>query len=329
MNDDNLQMRTIGVLTSGGDAPGMNACVRAVVRTGLYHNLNIIGIRRGFEGLFSSDYNELRARDVGDTIQRGGTMLGTARCQAFYTEEGRLQAFRNLQRSRVDGLIVIGGDGSLTGANYLHKLGFPVVGIPASIDNDVYGTDMSIGVDTALNTIQDAIDKLRDTATSHERTFLVEVMGRRSGYLAVMSGVSCGAEQILVPEVDFTLDEVGEVIAEAFARKKRHAIIIVAEGARYSVNEIASWLEAQDQYESNIRVTVLGHIQRGGRPTAFDRLLAARMGHAAVMGLLNGQRGVMAALRGNRIDFVPLDDVGTKQRELRLSYYELARTLAQ
>lgn len=323
-----MSIRTIGILTSGGDAPGMNACIRAVVRTGLYHNVNIMGIRRGYEGLLAADYIELRARDVGGIVQRGGTMLQTSRSTEFMTPEGRDKALRNLRRARIDALIVIGGNGSMKGAHELHKLGFPVMGVAASIDNDVYGTTVAIGVDTALNTITDAVDKLRDTASSHERAFIIETMGRKSGYLAVLSGVICGAELVLIPEVDATADQIIETIAEAFARKKTHAIVMVAEGAKYNAEEVSKLLSAPEINISN-RVTVLGHVQRGGRPSARDRLLAARFGRGAVEGLLDGKNGMMVALDGNTITFSNLQDVTSRTRDVSMEYYDLARILAQ
>jgi len=320
-------MNCIGVLTSGGDAPGMNACVRAVVRTALSHNLQVKAVLQGYEGVMKCLFQEMRARDVGGIIQKGGTILQTARSKEFYTSDGQDQGYKNLKYAGIDGLVVIGGDGSMRGAMALHKHGLPVVGVPASIDNDIWGTNMAIGVDTALNTIVEAIDKLRDTASSHKRAFLIETMGRRCGYLALMSGVIGGAEMILIPEIDTPLEEIVETVGQAYARGKTHAIIMVAEGYRHKADEVATYVEEKSPFQT--RVTILGHVQRGGRPSAFDRLLAARFGIAAVETLIKGQGGNMVALGGREISLVPLDDVTSKNREANLEYYEMAKMLAR
>ncbi len=321
-------MNCIGVLTSGGDAPGMNACVRAVVRTAMSKNLQVKAVMQGFDGVMKCEIQELRARDVGGIIQKGGTILQTARNKEFYTPEGQDKGFKNLRYAGLDALIVIGGDGSMRGGLALHKRGLPVIGIPASIDNDIWGTNMAIGVDTALNTIVEAIDKLRDTASSHKRAFLVETMGRRCGYLALMSGVIGGAELILIPEVETSLEEVTETITQAYVRGKTHAIIVVAEGAKYNATQIVEYLN-EHAPTMQTRVTILGHVQRGGRPTAFDRLLAARFGVAAVDALLNGQSGVMTALGGREISLLPLEEVTSKEREANLDYFKMAKMLAK
>ena len=321
-------MNCIGVLTSGGDAPGMNACVRAVVRTAMARNLQVKAILQGYDGVMKCLFQDLRARDVGGIIQRGGTILQTARSKEFMTPEGQEQGLKNLKYAGIDGLAVIGGDGSMRGAMALHRQGFPVVGIPASIDNDIWGTNMALGVDTALNTIVEAIDKLRDTASSHKRAFLVETMGRRCGYLALMGGVIGGAEMILIPEVDTPLEEVEATIGQAYARGKTHAIIIVAEGAKYNAGQVAQYLE-EHAPTMQTRVTILGHVQRGGRPTAFDRLLAARFGLAAVEALASGKTGVMTTLGGREIGLVPLEEVTARQREANLEYYQMAKMLAK
>jgi 6-phosphofructokinase 1 len=320
-------MNCIGVLTSGGDAPGMNPCVRAVVRTAMNHNLQVKAVLQGFDGVMKCQFQELRARDVGGILQKGGTILQTARSKEFYTPEGQDVGCKNLKYGGIDGLIVIGGDGSLRGAHALHQRAFPVVGIPASIDNDIWGTNMAIGVDTALNTIVEAIDKLRDTASSHKRAFVIETMGRRCGYLAMMSGVIGGAEMILIPEVETRLEEVADTIAAAYARGKTHAIVVVAEGARHNAATVARYLEENASF--GVRVTILGHIQRGGRPSAFDRLLAARFGTRAVEALVNGEDGGMTALDGRTIAMVPLDDVTARQREANLEFYHMAKMLAR
>jgi 6-phosphofructokinase 1 len=321
------ELKRIGVLTSGGDAPGMNSCIRAIVRTALYNNLEVIGIREGFYGLVHGDMGALEARDVGGILQRGGTVLGTARSPEFHEKKGQMEAVRQLKEAGIDALVVIGGDGSMRGAQALVELGFPVVGAPCSIDNDIWGTNMAIGVDTALNTIASAIDKLRDTASSHRRAFLIEVMGRGCGYLAVMAGVIGGAEMVLIPEAEATIEEVARVVQEAYKRRKTHAIVVVAEGASIKIQDLAQTLDEMD-VGFTTRVTILGHIQRGGRPTAFDRLLATRLGVKAVEALLDGQSDVMMALQGRHIVGVPLGDVVSKQREANLEYYEMAKMLA-
>ncbi|HRN49931.1 MAG TPA: 6-phosphofructokinase [Anaerolineales bacterium] len=321
------EIKRIAVLTSGGDAPGMNTCIRAVVRTALYNGCDVFGIRDGYEGLLRNDMALLEAREVGGIIQRGGTILGTARSDEFRTEAGQAKGMQILKSHNIDALVVIGGDGSMRGARALVKLGLPVVGVPATIDNDMWGTNMAIGVDTALNTISDAIDKLRDTASSHRRAFLIETMGRNCGYLAVMAGVIGGAEVVLIPEAPVTIEEVAAKVEDAYKRGKTHSIVIVSEGANVLTTELASALEQMDVGFST-RITILGHIQRGGRPTAFDRLLASRMGVTAVDALLAGQTDVMMGLRGREVEPVPLADVVSKQREANLDYYEMAKMLA-
>lgn len=315
-------------MTSGGDAPGMNACVRAVVRTGLSYGAEIYGIRRAFAGLVAGDITRLGPRDVGGIIQKGGTFLQTARLPEF--KEPRIQklALRRLHEHDIEALVIIGGDGSLCGASSLYRLGFPVVGIPASIDNDIWGTNMAIGVDTALNTILEAIDKLRDTASSHQRAFLIETMGRNNGYLAVMGGITGGAEVIHIPEVPLTLEEIAERVEQAYVRGKTHAIIVVSEGAAPSTEEIVRHL-AEHHTGFEVRVTILGHVQRGGRPSHFDRLLATRFGVAAVEALMAGRTGVMMGLYGREIREVSLEEVVSTQRRVDLQYYEMAKMLAR
>lgn len=318
----------IGVLTSGGDAPGMNPCIRAVVRTGIARGARVIGINNGYEGLINGEFRELGARDVGGILVRGGTFLQTKRSMAFREPRGQREAIRKMNEVGMDGLVVIGGDGSLTGALALHRQGIKVVGVPGSIDNDIWGTNISIGVDTAMNTIMDAVDKLRDTASSHGRVFLVETMGRGSGYLAVMAGIVSGAEIVLIPETKVTLDEIARVVESAYLRGKTHAFIINAEGSGYKTNDLAQALEDMDVgYQT--RVTILGHIQRGGSPTAYDRLLASRMGVKAVDALLSGISGVMTGLKGRGIDYIPLEEVIANKREVNMEYYEMVNLLAQ
>jgi len=284
---DTMQQYTLGLLTSGGDAPGMNSCIRAVVRAGITHGARVVGIYNGFEGLINGEFKVLGPRDVGGILQRGGTVLQTRRSERFMEPRGQREAIRKINEAGIDGLVVIGGDGSMRGAHVLTQQGVNVVGIPASIDNDIWGTNMAIGVDTAMNTIMDAVDKLRDTASSHGRAFLIETMGRGSGYLAVMAGIVCGAEMVLVPEVSVNLQEVADAIEDAYRRGKTHAIIIIAEGASIHTVDLARAIDEMD-IGFKTRVTILGHIQRGGSPTAFDRLLAARMGVRAVETLLDG-----------------------------------------
>ena len=323
-----MSIKSVGVLTAGGDAPGMNAAVRAVVRSALELGMRAHGIRRAYEGLVQGDICELGARDVGGIIQRGGTILKTARFKDFAKPEVQQEALRQFKARGIDALVAIGGDGTMRGALALHRLGFPVMGIPASIDNDVYGTDISIGVDTALNTIIEAIDKLRDTASSHQRAFLVETMGRSCGHLALMSGIISGAEMTLIPEQDVPPEEVAAVVREAYARGKTHAIVVVSEGAKYPAIALKEKLNEM-KLDVDLRVTVLGHVQRGGSPSAWDRLLAARFGVVGVERLHQGGHGVMVGLKGSRIVETPLEEVSTRKRDADLEYYRMARMLAK
>jgi 6-phosphofructokinase 1 len=321
-------MKRIAVMTSGGDAPGMNPAIRAVVRKAIEQEIEVYGIRQAYSGLLAGDFERMTNREVSGILQRGGTILQTARNTEFTTLQGQRRGLRRLNEHGIEGLIVIGGDGSLRGALALHKLGFPVVGIPGSIDNDIWGTNMSIGVDTALNTILDALDRLRDTASSHERAFLIEVMGRNCGYLALMGGILGGAEITLIPERDMELEEIGTRMEDAYLRGKNHAIAIIAEGSKHKINDVAAYLESH-QLGFEVRVTILGHVQRGGSPTAFDRLLATRMGVKAVECLLSGTHGVMVGLNGRDISPVSLEDVTTKTRAANMEYYELADVLSR
>ena len=325
---DAMRQYTLGVLTSGGDAPGMNSCIRSVVRTAATHNVRVIGISNGYEGLINGEFRVLGPRDVGGILQRGGTILQTRRSERFKDPRGQREAIRHINEAGMDGLVVIGGEGSLNGAHALAKQGINAVGIPASIDNDVWGSNMAIGVDTAMNTIMEAVDKLRDTASSHGRAFLVETMGRGSGYLAVMAGIVCGAEMVLVPEVPVTLQDVADTIEDAYRRGKTHAIIIIAEGANFRTTDLAKAIDEID-IGFKTRVTILGHIQRGGSPTAFDRLLAARMGVKAVEALLEGKVDVMTGLQGRGIELVPLQEVVTNKQQANEDFYRMARVLAR
>jgi len=316
------------VLTAGGDAPGMNAALRAVVRTALALGMRAYGIRRAYEGLVQGDICELGPRDVGGIIQRGGTFLKTARFRDFAKPEVQQAALRQLRAKGIDALVAVGGDGTMRGALALHRLGFPVMGVPASIDNDVYGTDISIGVDTALNTIVEAIDKLRDTASSHQRAFIVETMGRNCGHLALMSGIISGAEMTLIPEQDVPPEEVAAVVREAYARGKTHAIVVVSEGAKYPAIALKEKLNAM-KLDVDLRVTVLGHVQRGGSPSAWDSLLAARLGVSAVERLAKGESGVMVALQAREVRTVPMEEAGSRQRPPDMEFYRMARMLAK
>lgn len=302
------KIKRIGVLTSGGDAPGMNAAIRAVVRTAIYHNIEVYGIKRGFAGLIERDWQKLATTDVSNIIQRGGTMLKTARSEAFKTAEGRAKAFANMKAEDINALVVIGGDGSFRGA---HALGreFPVniVGIPGTIDNDIKGTDYTLGFDTAVNTAVEAIDKIRDTASAHDRIFIVEVMGRDAGYIALYSGISCGAEDILIPETVTNIETILQHIAADKGRKKLMRIIVVAEGDDFGGAQALQQIVLQRFPKLEVRSLVLGHIQRGGSPSCFDRMQASRLGYAAVEALLEGKTGLMLGLREWQIHYTPFD----------------------
>jgi len=315
-------------MTSGGDAPGMNAAIRAVVRAGMDHGIEVYGIRQAYTGLLNGDMSLMTSREVSGILQRGGTVLQTARNEEFKTPQGQRKAVRRLNEHEIEGMIVIGGDGSLRGALALQKLGIPTIGIPASIDNDIWGTNMSIGVDTTLNIILDALDRLRDTATSHNRAFLLEVMGRNCGYLALMGGILGGAEVVVTPEKALTMQEVAASMQDAYTRGKSHAIAVIAEGAPYKITELADYLNSHDT-GFEIRITILGHIQRGGSPSAFDRLLATRMGVAALERIVAGESGVMVGLDGRVISNVLLEDVTTKTRPISEEYYAMAYTLSR
>lgn len=322
-------MKRIAIMTSGGDSPGMNAAIRAVVRTALENNIETFGIRQAYSGLMAGDFELLTSVEVSGILQRGGTILQTARNEEFKTPAGQKKGLRRLNEHHIEGLIVIGGNGSLTGAQALHQQGFPVVGIPGSIDNDIFGTDMSIGVDSALNIILDSLDRLRDTASSHQRAFVIEVMGRNCGYLALMSSILGGAEIVVTPERPFSMEEVAKSLEDAYVRGKSHAIAVVAEGAPYRVTELQDFLKQQSSVGFEIRVTILGHIQRGGSPTAFDRLLATRMGVKSVQALIAGETGKMVALNGRKMDLIPIEEAIGQIRPISESYFEMARFLSR
>lgn len=329
MTSSATSIKKIGVLTSGGDSPGMNAAIRAVVRACTYYNTTCIGIKQGYEGLINNQMSELGARSVRNIINRGGTFLKTARSEAFRTPEGRKQAYENLKANGIDALIVIGGDGSFTGANVFYKeFGVPFIGIPGTIDNDIFGTDFTIGYDTALNTCIEAIDRIRDSATSHNRVFFVEVMGRDAGFIALSSGIASGATEILIPEKKDSLEALFESLERTEHSGKNSSIIVVAEGEELgNVYELAKATEKRFP-EYDVRVSVLGHIQRGGNPTCMDRVLASRLGVAAVEGLLAGKTNVMAGSRANKIVYTPIEEAIKKHNEIDQELIKVAKILA-
>ena len=314
------KVNKIAVLTSGGDAPGMNAAIRAVVRTCSYHEVEVLGIYRGFQGMIENDFVELNARSVRNIINKGGTFLKSARSEGFRTKEGRENAYNNLTKNGVEALVVIGGDGTFTGAlSFSQEFGFPVMGIPGTIDNDIYGTTHTIGYDTALNTVVDAIDKIRDTASSHNRMFFVEVMGRDSGFIALNSGIGGGAERIIIPEKNIPAEVLLEDIDRGKRRGKTSNIIVVAEGntAGKAVFELKEYIE-QKRPEYDIRVSVLGHMQRGGTPTCYDRVLATRMGVKAVESLLEGKSQYMVGINNDRMELIPLEKAVKENDESKI-----------
>lgn len=318
-------MKRIGILTSGGDAPGMNACIRAVVRKAHHHGIATAGILNGYEGLMEGDFIQMTLSSVGDVIQRGGTILYSARSERFLKESGRKQAIEQLKELKIEGLIVIGGDGSLNGAHALAKLGFPTIGIPATIDNDLTGTDFTIGFDTALNTIIDSLDKIRDTATSHERTYVVEVMGRDTGELALWSGLAGGAESILIPESKTSIDEVADRLTKGVKRGKKHSIILLSEG----VSDGAAYTKRlQELTGHETRLTVLGYTQRGGSPSAFDRVLASKLGAAAVEALMKGETNKMVGLVNGQIIFQLLGKQLKENHTIDEDMYRLSQELS-
>ncbi|MCS7056973.1 MAG: 6-phosphofructokinase [Thermoflexales bacterium] len=322
-------MKRIAVVTSGGDVPGLNAAIRAVTRSALAYGVQVIGVHRGYEGLIAGEFTEMTSRDVAGVLRKGGTILGTSRSERFMTDEGRRAAKAQLERAGIEGLVVIGGNGTLAGAYQLYKLGVPLVGVPKTIDNDQYGTDTAIGVDTALNTIADAVGRIKDTASSHRRAFLIEVMGRRCGYLALASGIICGAEMVLIPERPASPDDVARRIVEVSHSPKAHCIIIVAEGWPPGMQALKQHLLTNHVDEGfDVREVVLGHVQRGGTPTAFDRLLATRMGVRAVESLLDGSGiGHMVGLHGGQLALVPLEVATSQQKPLSAELLRIAEML--
>lgn len=318
-------MKKIGVLTSGGDSPGMNPAIRAVVRKAIFHDLEVYGIYNGYAGLISGNIKKLELGSVGDIIQRGGTMLHSARCPEFKSREVQQQGIKQLQDHGIDGLVVIGGDGSYMGAKALTEQGYPCVGVPGTIDNDIPGTEFTIGFDTALNTVIDALDKIRDTATSHERTFIIEVMGRDAGDLALWAGLAGGAETILIPEAGYDMNEIADRLRKGQERGKKHSIIVVAEGV---CSGMEFGKELQEATDFDTRVSVLGHIQRGGSPTAFDRVLASRLGARAVELLIEGKGGRAVGIENNRlVDYDIIEALGRKHT-VDLDLYKLSKELS-
>ncbi|MDO5656554.1 MAG: 6-phosphofructokinase [Flavobacteriaceae bacterium] len=323
-------MNAIAVVTSGGDAPGMNAALRAVVRACSYHKIRCKGVRLGYQGLITNDIVELGPRSVSNIINRGGTILKTARSSDFKTKEGRQKAFENIQKNNIDGLVVIGGDGSFTGAMTLEKeFGIKTIGVPGTIDNDIFGTDSTIGYDTALNTAMDAIDKIRDTATSHNRLFFIEVMGRDAGFIALNSGIASGAQDILIPEKKDDIETLFSSIERGEKAGKLSNIIVVAEGEELGgVYDLAKFTKMKYP-KFDVRVTVLGHIQRGGDPTCADRVLGSRLGIAAVEGLLNGKSAVMAGIRSNKVVYTSFEDAIQKQNVINKELIRIVEILAR
>ncbi|MEJ6949697.1 6-phosphofructokinase [Natronospora cellulosivora (SeqCode)] len=331
-------MNKIAVLTSGGDAPGMNAAIRAVVRTAIYNKLEVLGVSRGYAGLIEGDFIEMQSNTVSDIMQKGGTYLLSARCEEFRTPEGRKTAYEQLKKAGVDALVVIGGDGSLSGANSLYKeCNVPFVGVPGTIDNDLAGTDYTIGFDTAMNTIVDAINKVRDTATSHERTFVIETMGRTTGFLTVMAGLAGGADILLIPEENTDIHDICDKLKERHNKGRLHNLLLVAEGyggdfkTNRDINESKAFSIARTINEKTgqeTRVIILGHLQRGGSPTVMDRILASRLGARAVELLIEGQYCKMVGLKGNKIVHNNIEDIINKKKEIDIELYKLNKILS-
>jgi len=323
-------MQHIAVLTSGGDAPGMNAAIRAVTRSALDQGMTVHGVRQGWQGLVDGQFRLLSARDVGGIIQMGGTFLGSARSAEFREESGRSKALRNLAQYGIDGVVVIGGNGSQTGSYKLSELGVPVVGIASTIDNDLLGTDITIGADTAINVTLDAIDHLRTTGSSHSRAFLVETMGRDCGYLALMAGLAGGAEVISTPEFEVSAGEIVQRLRAAFERGKTHAIVVIAEGVKENAGRILAYVDAHQHTTGfELRTTTLGHVVRGASPTAFDRILATRLGVGAVKALGDGETGVLVGWQNNMLTRTPLGEVVGRIKPVNTELLELARILAK
>ena len=319
----------IGVLTSGGDSPGMNAAIRAVVRTGNYYGLDVFGIMRGYSGIIENDIVPMHSRSVANIIQRGGTILKTARCKEFFQPEGRQKAYQNLKKLGIDGLVIIGGDGSFRGADiFSREFDIPCIGLPGTIDKDIAGTDFTIGFDTAVNTAVESIDKIRDTADAHDRLFIIEVMGRDAGYIALHSGIATGAEHILIPERKTDIEELVSSLQEKERRKKLVNMVVVAEGDEFGgANEVAKVVKERLPF-TDTRVCILGHIQRGGSPTCLDRLIASRMGYAAVESLLEGRHNVMVGILNNRMHYTLLERAVKSKQKISEEWIKIVKILA-
>lgn len=319
----------IGVLTSGGDSPGMNAAIRAVVRTGLYNNLEVFGITRGYMGMIDDDIVPMHSRSVANIIQRGGTILKSARCKEFYEFEGRQKAYENLRKHGIEGLVVIGGDGSFRGAQkFSTEFDIPCIGLPGTIDKDMAGTDFTIGFDTAVNTAVEAIDKIRDTADAHDRLFIIEVMGRDSGYIALHSGIATGAENILIPEAKTNMEDLISSLEDKQRRKKLVNLIVVAEGDEFGGAEEVAKVVRQRLPDMDTRVCILGHIQRGGSPSCIDRLVASRLGYAAVESLMEGRHNVMIGIINNKLHYTPLDLAVKAKQKIDKEWLKIVKILA-
>ena len=319
----------IGVLTSGGDSPGMNAAVRAVVRTGIYHGLEVFGIMRGYSGMVEDEIVPMEGRSVANIIQRGGTILKTSRCKDFFTTEGRQKAYENLKKHGINGLVIIGGDGSFRGAQiFSNEYDIPCIGLPGTIDKDIAGTDFTIGFDTAVNTAVEAIDKIRDTAEAHDRLFIIEVMGRDAGYIALHSGIATGAENILIPERKTDIEEIIHQLAEKERRHKLVNLIVVAEGDEYGGATEVSKIIKERLPLLEVRVCILGHIQRGGSPSCIDRLIASRMGYAAVECLIEGRFNVFVGIVNNRMNYTPLNEAVKKKQRISEEWLKIVKILA-
>ena len=319
----------IGILTSGGDAPGMNAAIRAVVRTGIYHGLEVFGIMRGYTGMVENDIFKMESRSVANIIQRGGTILKTSRCKEFFTPEGRQKAYENLKLHGINGLVVVGGDGSFRGAQtFSNEFDIPCVGLPGTIDKDIAGTDFTIGFDTAVNTAVEAIDKIRDTADAHDRLFIIEVMGRDAGYIALHSGIATGAENILIPERKTDIEEIIKQLAEKERRHKLVNLIVVAEGDEFGGADYVAKVITERLPIQEVRVCILGHIQRGGSPSCFDRLIASRMGYSAVECLMEGRHNVFVGMVNNRMHYTPLNEAVKKKQRISEEWLKIVKILA-
>jgi len=323
------ETKTIGILTSGGDAPGMNAAIRALTRTAIFNGFRVKAIFRGYKGLITGEITEFKTQNVSNIIQQGGTILKTARCEEFRTVEGRRLAYETLVREEIDSLVVVGGDGTLTGARiFAEEFNYPIVGVPGTIDNDIFGTDATIGYDTALNTIIEAVDKIRDTASSHERLFFIEVMGRDAGFLALNGAIASGAEAAIIPEIATEVDQLEELIKNGFRKSKNSSIVLVAEseitgGALHYADRVKKEYPGYD-----VRVVILGHVQRGGSPTAYDRILASRLGNAAIEAIMDGQRNVMVGIENNQVVDVPFSKAIKNDKPIDKDLLRVLKTLS-